>query len=98
MTRRFLIRPEAEQDLAGAYEYYEGQYEGLGRQFLDEALATFERIREHPELYAPLYHGIRRVLFGKFPYGAFYIVDGGKIRVLAVLHMSRNPAVWRSRN
>lgn len=98
MSNLVLLRPEAEQDLAYAHQYYEGQHRGLGAQFLDEFQAALERIQEHPELYAPLGHGIRRALLRKFPYGVFYILDGRDIRILAVLHLARNPAIWRKRN
>jgi plasmid stabilization system protein ParE len=42
-----------------------------------------------PQLYAVRFSGIRRLNFGRFPYGIFYTVYQNEIRVLAVLHGSR---------
>jgi plasmid stabilization system protein ParE len=37
---------------------------------------------------------VRRAFVTKFPYLVFYIVDATRVVVLAVLHTSRDPAVW----
>ena len=41
---------------------------------------------------------IRRAALRRFPYGIFYMVDGGTIRVIAILHKARNPELWRHRS
>jgi plasmid stabilization system protein ParE len=48
MNRTVRLREEAERDLAAAVLWYEHQREGLGRDFLDEALAAFQLLAEHP--------------------------------------------------
>lgn len=44
MNRIVRLREEADRDLASAAAWYEQQREGLGHEFLDEALAAFQRI------------------------------------------------------
>ena len=55
MTIALRLRPEAEQDLADAAVWYEEQREGLGNQFLDEALSAFSVISETPLMF-PVVH------------------------------------------
>lgn len=62
MTVEVRLRPEAEQDLADAATWYEGQREGLGQEFLDEAAATFSAIAERPLMCAVVHRGARRAL------------------------------------
>jgi hypothetical protein len=45
---RLIIRPDAEADIAAAYDWYEEQREGLGKEFLEEisnTIAAFIRSR-----------------------------------------------------
>ena len=44
MTHRLNVRPEAESDMSEAYDGYESQQIGLGREFLDEISACLYRI------------------------------------------------------
>ena len=37
-----LVRPEAEQDLAAARDWYDGKRTGLGDEFLDASLRASE--------------------------------------------------------
>jgi hypothetical protein len=48
VTPRFIVRPEAEADMAEAYDWYEERSPGLGNDFLaavDEGLAAVGRPR-----------------------------------------------------
>ena len=60
MSHPLIIRPEAEQDMAEGRDWYNGQQEGLGPEFLTAIDDVFERIRETPELYAAEYRAVRR--------------------------------------
>jgi hypothetical protein len=40
---------------------------------------------------------LRRALLHRFPFGAFYVVDGDGAVVIGVLHGSRDPRLWKSR-
>ena len=97
MTHPLIIRPDAEQDMAEGRDWYEGQREGLGAEFLTAIDAVFDRIRETPELYAPEYRAVRRAGLGRFPYIVYYRIVADVIEVIAVQHGSRNPRRWRSR-
>jgi hypothetical protein len=49
MVIELIIAPEAEQDLAEAYAWYEGQRSGLGEEFLSCVDACIEAIRRTSE-------------------------------------------------
>jgi plasmid stabilization system protein ParE len=92
-----MIRPEAENDMAEGRDWYEGQREGLGAEFLTAVDEVFDRIRETPELYAPEYKSVRRTGMKRFPYVVYFRLVGDTVEVIAVQHGSRSPRRWRSR-
>jgi toxin ParE1/3/4 len=97
MTRQFILRPRAEDDIRSAFEWYESQRVGLGTEFLGVLRERLEAVRAHPEASPVLYRGIRRAVVSRFPYLIFYVARPERVAVLAVLHHARNPAVWPRR-
>jgi len=92
-----LFTPAAEDDVEGAFQWYESQRPGLGvafRHALDIAVAALE---SNPEAYAVIHRNTRRVLLPKFPYGLYYRLADETIVVVACLHAKRHPRIWRSR-
>jgi plasmid stabilization system protein ParE len=78
-------------------DWYEGQREGMGSDFLAAVDEVFDRIREAPELYAAEYKSVRRVGLSHFPFVVYYRIVGDAVEVIAVQHGSRKPRSWRSR-
>ena len=97
MSYPIRLRDEAERDAALAASWYEDQREGLGQEFLDELLATFEAISDHPRAYPVLHRDVRRALMRRFPFGVFFQTTASDIVVVAVFHGSRHPGGWRRR-
>lgn len=97
MSLRLVVRPEAESDIASAAQWYEQRRPGLSLDFRSALDRTLSSILEAPELYARVYRDLRRALLRRFPYGVFYLRRAEVIIVLAVLHTSRNPKLWRTR-
>jgi len=97
MTRRFIVRPLAEADLEDAARWYEAERVGLAGRLLSDVDRTFSRIAERP-LQFPLVAGdVRRALLHTFPYAVYFRPSDDAVVVLAVLHLRRNPKVWRGR-
>jgi plasmid stabilization system protein ParE len=97
VSRRLLFRPEAAEELADAYEWYEARVEGLGSEFVravDSCLASIER---GPYVYPIIHKEIRRALLRRFPYGIFYIFNDIEIVILACFHVRRDPRKWKKR-
>jgi plasmid stabilization system protein ParE len=94
---RLVAEPRADLDVAAAYQWYESEQTGLGREFLEELRNAYDRIAEEPFRYQALQSGIRRALIRRFPYAVYFAVETEAVVVLAVLHASRNPAEWQRR-
>ena len=97
MTRPVILRPGAEDDIGAAFQWYESQQAALGEDFLARLRQTLEAIGRMPESPPLIYKRVRRALVAKFPYLVFYVAKPTSVVVLAVLHTSRNPAVWPRR-
>jgi hypothetical protein len=52
MSRRLVLRKRAEDELAEAVDWYEGQRTGLGGKFLAEFDAALARLIEYPFQYS----------------------------------------------
>jgi plasmid stabilization system protein ParE len=97
MNRIVRLREEADRDLAAAASWYEQQREGLGHDFLDEALSAFRLIADQPLTYPVVHRDTRRALMTRFPFGIYFRVEQSQIVVLAVVHGSRHPRRWQGR-
>jgi len=97
MTRRLIIRPEAEAEMTEAYNWYEARVPGLGSDFLLSVDAILHAIARTPQQYPVVHRHIRRALTRRFPYEVFFLEEDSRIVVLAVFHAKRNPKNWRER-
>ena len=62
--------------------------------FVEDAI---KRIQSMPLMYVQVIDDVRRAKVQKFPYLLYYRVLQNRIELLAVLHSSRNPTLWRAR-
>ncbi|HEY5911228.1 MAG TPA: type II toxin-antitoxin system RelE/ParE family toxin [Verrucomicrobiae bacterium] len=97
MIERVSYTPEAEQDIADAYSWYEAHEPGLGEDFLRCVEACVLTIQRHPQLYPVAVDEFRRALVRRFPFEVFYEPAGDRIVVYSVFHCSQDPQKWRSR-
>lgn len=101
MSWRLEFRPEVEDDVADAAKWYESRESGLGGEFVEEIIRTWESIatqpligsRRHPSL------DIRWRYPERFPYRVIYGVDESteSIPDIAILHAARHDSGWRER-
>lgn len=99
MAAELILAPEAEQDLAEAYTWYEGRRAGLGEDFLGRVDACIQAILRSPEAHAAVHEGYRRALVRRFPYAVLdeYANATVTVTVYGILHTSRDPGKWRER-
>jgi len=97
MKYLLTVRPEAEQELAEAFEWYEARVRGLGSEFLLAVDATIHAIARNPLHFAEIYKEVRRALLSRFPYAVFFLIAGTRIVILAVFHAKRDPKQWQER-
>ena len=96
MTLPFLIKPEAEDDLAEAFSWYQQRRDGLGIEFLFEYEAALGRIQQNPGAFPDVHRGIHRALLHRFPYAVYYLI-GEQLTVIALIHAKRHPRRWQDR-
>ena len=97
MTRRWIVRPLAQADIDAAVEWYE-QQAGIGLRFIDVLDHVFNRIRDTPVQFPAVSSGVRRALLHTFPYAVYFRDTDHAVVILAVLHVRRDPRVWRGRS
>ena len=97
MVKQFHILPEAEQDAADGYGWYEERQPGLGEEFLRCVEACVQSIRRNPEIYGIVHESYRRALVRRFPYAVFYEYAEDTVTIYAIFHCSQDPRKWRGR-
>jgi plasmid stabilization system protein ParE len=97
MAAKLIITPEAEEDVAEAYAWYERQRTGLGEPFLTAVDDCIQRLLRAPQAHQTIYDQYRRGLVRRFPYAVIYECDQNMVIVYCVFHTSRDPEKWRAR-
>jgi len=98
MSRRVIVRPLAESDLADAAAWYERERAGLAEKFLDDLNRTLSGIRERPLHFPVVWRELHRALLHTFPYAIYFRAAKDVVTVLAVLHQRRDPKVPSARS
>ena len=92
------VAREAAAEAFEAADWYEKQSQGLGHAFLELVGQTLKEIAERPYQFPQVYRDIRRALLKRFPFGIFFRLRSNRIRIVAVMHLSRDPKRWRRRH
>ncbi len=95
LTLRF--HPDVASEIKASYSWYQEQATGLGDDFISELEAAYQAIVELPETWPKFQRGFRRFLLARFPFSVIYKKRDGGIVVVAVMHNSRRPGYWLSR-
>ena len=101
MSWGVLVRPEVEEDIGEAVEWYERHREGLGTEIREAVIAVFNELADNPLLDSrkhPRRH-IRWRYPQRFPYRVIYEVIAAEsiVVVAAVLHAARHDRHWKKR-
>ena len=97
MARRVIVQPQSELDIQAAAVWYEDQQSNLGARFLNELDLVFQRIEASPLQFPRLEGDMHRALLRRFPYGVYFLAESQDVKILAVLHLHRQPDIWKSR-
>ena len=77
--------------------WYQSRAPGLDLAFYRAYVDVLAVISETPELFQKVRGEVRRVIFRRFPFGLFYLLDGDEVIVLACIHERRSPDLWPDR-
>ena len=97
MGYKVTLYEEAKQDIIEIAKWYDLKSFGLGDKFillLDEAI---NRLAKNPDAYSCFYGEVRKIKLRKFPYIIFYKVYNEKVEIYGVIHVKRNPSVYKKR-
>jgi len=93
MQYNITFSDDAEDDMLSAYIWYEQQKEGLGDEFNNAVKKAASSIQANPLFYSFRMEKIRGCSTKRFPYLLLFFVDGNHIRVISVLHTSKEPKI-----
>jgi plasmid stabilization system protein ParE len=96
MTRKFVIRAEAEAEAIEAAAWYEQKSPTLGARFSREFRSTLAKVVSNPLQYQRIDDQIRRAPVAGFPYGVLYAASDDEIVILSCFHGRRDPKRWQS--
>jgi len=88
----------AEDDLREARAWYDERSPGRGEELIRAVDKALLDIAESPLRFAVLHRDIRRAFVRPFPYGVFFRDLPSRVRVIAIVHLSRHPRTWRRRS
>ena len=97
MIERVIHTPEAGDDVAESYDWYESREPGLGEDFLRCIEACLLTIQRHPLAFPVAADEFRHAPIRRFPYEIFYEPTDDTIIVYSVFHCSQDPQKWRKR-
>jgi hypothetical protein len=101
INRKYKVKidTDAITDIQEATYWYNGQAKGLGTRFQKQVKLQINSLSINPNIYRIRYSEVRCMLIRKFPFLVHFTVDDatGIVEVLAVLHTSRNPEIWKHR-
>jgi plasmid stabilization system protein ParE len=92
-----VFRPEAEDEVLEARQWYETRRSGLGTQFGQAIDEIVSRIVENPLAFQRVHKETRRAVLSRFPYVVYYRLAGEDIVVQAV-HGRQHQSRWQSRS
>lgn len=91
------VDKKAIEDIKNSRDWYNNQSEGLGNKFAQHTKSQIEKLKTNPFIASVRYENVRCLYTKKFPFLIHYIVNekANLVIILAVLHCSRNPEIWK---
>ncbi len=81
-----------------AFQWYEEQDSGLGKEFIRCIDAKISNLTRHPHHHQVILNDrVRRALVNRFPFSIYFVNEEKLITVFAILHQKRHPGFWKSR-
>ncbi len=96
--KRVEFRPDAEEELQDAFDWYEEQEHGLGTRFAVAVDGMIDEIVRRPTSFPALENRrFRRAFLDKFPFAIVYSEEVNTLIIASVFHTSRNPIILQDR-
>ena len=95
--KRIRIKPQAQQEINEAFDWYFKHSPEAADAFLTEIGASLTQIASHPQLYPAFTKNTRKRVLANFPYSVIFQEKDDVILVVAVAHAKRRPGYWHGR-
>ena len=90
------IRPLARLEIFEAYDWYDGQRDGLGLEFLEELDVFYASLYRNPFSYSFYDEPVRQGRLNRFPYTVVFEVIESKIIIYSVFMIRQDPSKKRT--
>ena len=96
---KIKIDPDALMDIQDAGDWYNKQSDGLGNRFQKQVKQQINALKINAKKYSIRYNDVRCMTIKKFPFLIHFIIESSTatVNVFAVIHTSRNPAIWEEK-
>jgi len=94
---KLKIRVLAQRDIQEIVNYYDRINPKVADFFMEELFEEFAIITENPLLFNTKHKEARSCYLKRFPIGIHIVADDSCVHIIAVIHTSRNPAMWKNR-
>ena len=74
------------------------EWESTDLSLLETLDHVLNRVRKTPLQFPSVSAGVRRALLPTFPYAVYFRDTEQAVVILAVLHLRRDPRIWRGRS
>ena len=91
------FRPLANDDIQGIFDYYHAINPKLADAFISDLGDSIRHIQNRPKSCQKRTENIRSTFLDRFKYGVYFKIYKMEIAIIAVLHTSRNPQIWKKR-
>ena len=95
--KKIVFDPHAIQDIAESVIYYNREQAGVGFRFRDDVRKTTNKIIKRPDLYTYVEKPFRAYRMQRLHHTIYYHDSREILYILAVLHQSRHPDLWKAR-
>lgn len=88
---KIRILESAKEDLREGWAFYERHSAGLGAYFLDCIQADVQSLRFYAGIHE-MAEGFHRMLSKRFPFAVYYLIEGERVDIYAILDCRRDPS------
>ena len=92
MIERVEFNPNAGQEIANFFDWYESREVGLGDELLGALDDCIRLINLHTEMSPVAFKNYRKALLTRFPLAVFYRFSSRARTIYAVFHCARHPS------
>jgi plasmid stabilization system protein ParE len=87
----------AKEEIKQYHKYYKNIRPELGKRFIAEVNQHFLFLKKNPLAFSVRYNSTRTVVLKVFPFMIHYYIEENKIKVIGVIHTSRDTKIWEEK-